>query len=182
MKKIIISDKRKEQIKSNFSLSKPPKRKNELQYWNKVKAGKERQKTGFKDAKSGLFTPLPPEFMQQEQFKKIAELKGLTLKQFFKDPETLRGAKQLFEKSTLSWRYAATQTDKLFQNFKGDTIKINDGNGTITLSKDEAMLYIQLQQKAIINAGAYVLMFKVTFSKGFNEMTIFLEDLFEFGF
>lgn len=176
MKKNKLSDKRKEQIKANFSLSKPPKRKSELDYYNKVKAGKARQKTGFKDAATGKYTPLPPEFMQQERFKKIAELKGITLKEFFKDKETLAGAKRLFEKSTLTWRYAATQTDKLFQNFKGNTIKVNDGNGTITLSKEEALLYIQLQQKAIISAGAYVLMFNVEFREGFNEMIIYLED------
>jgi len=174
MAKIKLSEKRRQQIRTNFDATKPPKRVNELKYFNKVKAGKIRQETGFKDNK-GRFLALPESFTNK-YVKQIAEENGKTVKEYLKDKANLRDAKNLFHNKSVSWIYNTHSIDKAINNLKNEIVLLNDGNGTVRMNKAQARLYIQQQLRAVIDEGAFEILFEATLRKEFTELEIYLED------
>lgn len=174
MKKSKLSDKRREQIKSNFNPNKPPVRVNEKLYWNKIKAGKARQEKGFRD-NAGRFLALPESFTNK-YVKQIAEEKGQTVKEFLKDKDNLRDAKQLFHNKSVSWTYNPESVEKAIRNTKGNFIIIDDGNGQTRMSKDNALLYVQQQKRNILEAGGYTMTFKGEHREDFTKFIIYLEN------
>lgn len=175
MNKPKISDTRREQIKKNFDLNKPPKREAELQYWNKVKAGKIRAQNAIKDPDTGKFVFLPKQFIERA-VKPIAEANATTPEEYLKDKGNRADMKNLFSNSSVTWTYNPQTIEKGMKNLRSDKVTIDDGNGLRTMTKAQAKKYIQTQEKFIKSAGGYSLYFKTEFKNEFGQMIITLPD------
>lgn len=112
-KKIKISESRKKAIKLNFDFNKPPKRKNELSYWNKVKAGKIRFDSAIKE--NGKIVLFPKRYID-DFLKPHATSLGMNVKEYLQDKNYRFDALQEFKKESLDWSYNYNSINTFFKN------------------------------------------------------------------
>lgn len=180
-KKIRLSEKTKADIKRRFEKINPDKLgKNARAYFNKIKAGKTRAKQAFRDG--GTYTALPTGFIDKN-IKPILKAKGIeptkeAVKQYLKDGDNLKEAKDFFLTEETRWKYGVSDFPKALQRGALDTkVYIDDGNGLIEVSPNEAQLLMKQYEQKVIELGGFGFKTSVTFKEGFKKMVVYLPDM-----
>lgn len=153
----------------------------ERDYFNKVKAGKTRFLTSFR-LSSGQYSKLSEQFIKKtvlplykSQGGTAKNLNDAGLNDFIR--ENIDAFKQAQETIVQPYFYNSDSIEKPLNNFTGDRIFIDDGNGLIQMTKDEAREYIQQQQQNAVNIGAVTFTFIAEFRKGFSQLVLKVPDL-----
>lgn len=177
--KIRLGDKKKALIKKNFDKIKPSKLSvNELNYYNKVKAGKARQKTAFKD-KDGKFSVVPQKIIDQYVRPVVKALNPdyteADLKKHIKENKEL--LKKITNKEAIGAFYNNGNIEKALLNTNELTkFYIDDGNGLVKYSRDKLLELFKKYETKIFSAGGFGFFTKVTFKNGFEKMVVYLPD------
>lgn len=174
--KIKITEARKKAIKKNFDFNKPPKRKNELAYFNKIKAGKIRFADSFRD-KAGKLTAFPDKFMN-DFVNPIAKSKGLTAKEFLSQKANRAEAQRLFKVERLDHFFNDKTILKFITNLPTrTTLFIYTGEAKIKVNKLELDLYTNQLKQELYRLDRPLIFFKVSLVKGFEEAYFWLPDI-----
>lgn len=180
-----ISENNKARIKANFNRINPDKlRPAERAYYNKVKAGKARAASAFTD-KTGKYTKFSTGFIDKT-IKPILKAKQIeptaqAVKEYLSIKSNLEAAEGLFKGEVLSWYY---NPGEIAQALKKGTHKtelfIQDGNGLVKVSPEQAEKAIKEYEQRIHNMGAAGFKYRVDFKEGFSKGIINLPDLTEY--
>lgn len=174
--KLKLSKKRKKQIKKNFDLSKPPKRVNELRYFNLIKAGKIRSQNSFK-SKKGKYITYPEKFTN-DFLLPLSIKKGITVKELLKNKDYAGQIKELFKSERLDYFFNENTFLKFLINLPDYTyIYIYTGKYKVKANKTEIQLYIKKVAYALQNKQKRILFFKVSLTDGFNFCYYWLPDV-----
>ena len=174
--KIKLSIKRKKQIKKNFDISKPPKRINELKYWNTIKAGKARFANSFRD-KNNAFLPFPEKFMKDFIIPLAAE-KGVSVRNYLQQKSNKDEAKKIFKLRRLDYYFNDKTVNKFLENLPQKTaIYIYTGDAKYKATKTEIILYLVKTKQVFLELDRRVQFFRVSLVDGFERAMFWLPDL-----
>lgn len=176
-KKIRIGEKRRLQIRENFEKIKPSKlTAGELLYYNKVKAGKARQKSAFRD-KAGQFSAVPQKIIDNYVKPVLKELNPdytpEDLKRHIKENKDL--LRDITDNESIRAFYQNKNIENALLNTNDLTkFYIDDGDGLRAFSKDKMIEKLKRYEQKVFKGGAFGFYTKVDFKKGFTEMIVYL--------
>lgn len=176
--RIKITEKRKKAIKKNYEklVLNPPKRKNELMYFNRIKAGKERYKTAFK-SKTGQIQSYPERFIN-EFIKPFAATKGMDVRMFLKMKSGRETANLMFKNERLDWSYNFQTIESFFKSRpQFNAMFIFDGDNKYKVTEIEMRKYLSLCQQTFAKMGRRILHFRVSHVHSFSTSVFWLPNL-----
>jgi hypothetical protein len=170
-----LSLKRKVQIKKNFDENKPPKRKNELIFWKRIKAGKLSYSKTFKI--NGKLSKYPERFLNDFVIP-MAKREGLTVREYMKEKK--EEIDNIFIKRTINLHFNLRTIEKFFTNITTRTnFYLFNGLERKVVKKTvpELRLIIAELSQAFSEIEYFNFSFKVTMKKSFTIAIFSLPDV-----
>ncbi len=186
-KKLNVSDERKAEIKKNadayINNELAPATRDEQQYINKIRAGRERNATAIKNS-NGTFAAIPEQFLKKVVTPAIEEYnartgKKSTLKDYLKESDNRQFLQDYYLNDTVQYTYQpGNLIDKALASFKGKKIQVTDQDGnTVSLTKAQFEKRVHRLEQVIKEIGGFTFYARAEFTEGFTKMNITMPKL-----